>query len=119
RNLHEPDACPVEAVRTAGLGVEAIIGHALEPEEPADDEPADEHDRHQLTDGAELYACENEALVTEEYLGILVGIANERFQANKQRILRFRTCLREAMAVQLQKEREAEAWEDADTRRQR
>jgi tRNA wybutosine-synthesizing protein 3 len=111
RNLHDPDACPVVAVRTAGLGVQSIIGHALEPNEP-------EHD-HQPTDGAELYACENEALVTEEYLGILVGIANERFQGNGQRIERFRTCLREAMAVQLQKEREAEAWEDADTRRQR
>jgi tRNA wybutosine-synthesizing protein 3 len=74
---------------------------------------------HQRTDGSELYASENEALVTEEYLGILVGIANERFQGNKHRIWRFRTCLREAMAVQLQKERAAEAWEDSETRRQR
>jgi tRNA wybutosine-synthesizing protein 3 len=117
RNLHDPDACPMVAVRTAGLGVEAIIGHAVGPEE----ERVEEQDRQPTTDddGAELYASENEALVTEEYLGILVGIANERFQGNKQRIVRFRTCLREAMAVQVQKEREAEAWEDTETRRQR
>jgi tRNA wybutosine-synthesizing protein 3 len=111
RNLNDPDACPMVAVRTAGLGMEAIIGHAVGPDEL-------EHD-HQRSDGSELYASENEALVTEEYLGILVGIANERFEGNKHRILRFKTCLREAMAVQLQKEHEAEAWEDTETRRQR
>jgi tRNA wybutosine-synthesizing protein 3 len=111
RNLDDPEACPMVAVRTAGLGVEAIIGHAGGPDEL-------EHE-HQRAEGAELYGSEYDALVTEEYLGILVGIANDRFEANKHRILRFRTCLREAMAVQLQKEREAEAWEDAESRRQR
>jgi tRNA wybutosine-synthesizing protein 3 len=111
RNLDDPEACPMVAVRTAGLGVQAIIGHAVGHDEL-------EHE-HQPTEGSELYASENEALVTEEYLGILVGIANERFEANKHRILRFRTCLRKAMAVQMQKEREAAGWEDTENRRQR
>lgn len=111
RNLDDSEACPMVAVRTAGLGVEAVIGHA-----PAQDDL--EHD-HQRAEGSELYASEYEALVTEEYLGILVGIANERFEANKHKILRFRTYLRDAMAVQLKKEYDAETWEDTETRRQR
>jgi tRNA wybutosine-synthesizing protein 3 len=111
RNLDDPGACPVVAVRTAGLALESIIGHAglndaLEVE-------------HQHTEGSELYANEYEALVTEDYLGILVSIANERFEANKEKIARFRTCLREAVALQLKKTREAEDWEDAESRRQR
>jgi tRNA wybutosine-synthesizing protein 3 len=111
RNLDDAEACPMIGVRTAGLGVEAIIGHAAVPD--------DLEIEHQRPDGSELYASEYEALVTEEYLGILVGIANERFEANKQKILRFRACLREAMAVQLKREHEAAAWEDTETRRQR
>jgi tRNA wybutosine-synthesizing protein 3 len=111
RNLDDREACPMVAVRTAGLGVEAIIGHA-----GAHDELETEHHH---AEGAELYASECEALVTEEYLGILVGIANERLEANKHKILRFRTCLREAMTSQIKKEHEAEAWEDTETRRQR
>jgi len=111
RNLDDPGACPVVAVRTAGLGLESIIGHA-----GADD--ALEFER-QHTEGSELYANEYEALVTEDYLGILVSIANERFEANKNKIARFRTCLREAMALQLKKTREAEDWEDAESRRRR
>jgi tRNA wybutosine-synthesizing protein 3 len=111
RSLDDPEACPMVAVRTAGLGVEAIIGHAGWPDELEIE--------YQRPEGSELYASEYEALVTEEYLGILVGIANERFEANKHKILRFRTCLREAIAMQLKKEHEAEAWEDTETRRQR
>jgi tRNA wybutosine-synthesizing protein 3 len=70
-------------------------------------------------EGSELYANEYEALVTEDYLGILVSIANERFEANKNKIARFRTCLHEAVALQLKKKHEAENWEDAESRRQR
>ena len=111
RNLDDPEACPMVAVRTAGLGLESIIGHA-----GADD--ALEFER-QHAEGSELYANEYEALVTEDYLGILVSIANERFEANRNKIARFRTCLREAMALQLKKTHEAEDWEDAESRRRR
>jgi tRNA wybutosine-synthesizing protein 3 len=110
-NLDHPEACPMVAVRTAGLGVESIIGQA-----GAHNELKFEHQR---AEGDELYASEYEALVTEEYLGILVGIANERFEANKHKISRFGICLREAMTVQLKKEHVAEAWEDIETRRKR
>lgn len=111
RNLDNLEACPMVAVRTAGLGMEAIIGHAGARDELESDE--------QRVEGHELYANEYEALVMEDYLGMLVGIANERFEANKLKISRFRACLREAMAVHLKKAHEAEAWEDTVTRRQR
>ena len=111
RHLDDPEACPMVAVRTAGLGVESIIGHAGVHDAMALD--------HQRVEGDELYATEYEALVTEEYLGILVGIADERFKANKHKISRFRTCLREAMALQSRKEHDAAEWEDTEIRRQR
>ena len=111
RNLDDSEACPMVAVRTAGLGVESIIGHAVVHNAP--------EFGNRRAKGYELYANEYEALVTEEYLGILVGVANERFEANKLKISRFRTRLHEATAVQLKKVHEAEEWEGSETRRQR
>jgi tRNA wybutosine-synthesizing protein 3 len=111
RNLDDREACPMVAVRTAGLALESIIGYA-----GADDALESEH---QHAEGSELYANEYEALVTEDYLGILASIANERFEANENKIARFRACLQEAVALQLKKTHEAEDWEDAESRRQR
>ena len=111
RNLDDPEACPMVAVRTAGLGVESIIGHfGARRAIDSDHRPSESH---------ELYASGYEALVTEEYLAVLVGIANARFEANKHKICRFRACLREAMAVQSRKEHDAAEWEDPEIRRQR
>lgn len=57
------------AVRSAGLGLGAIIGYS-------DTTNGEEGDRVR-------------SMVTEEYLGVLVRLANERFEANRLRMRRF------------------------------
>ena len=111
RNLDDPEACPMVAVRTAGLGLESIIGQSGARDAM--------ESNHRPSESYELYASGYEALVTEEYLAILVGVANARFEANKHKISRFKACLREAMAVQSRKEHDAANWEDPEVRRQR
>jgi len=74
------------AVRSTGLAFDAIIGFQEE-------------------DGT------NMSIVDEAYLRSLVGIANDRFRVNAERIERFRSAL-------LGKEQVSE-WEDAEARRRR
>ena len=99
KNLGDPAACPMVAVRTAGLGLEAIIASVAEGNK-------DGHRQFQ-------------PLVRKDYCTILLKVANERFEANKQRINKFRAGLREAMALEAQKLRHNENWESPEARRQR
>lgn len=99
KNLDDPEACPMLAVRTAGLGLEAVIARVAKD---ADGEP----DCFQY-------------LVTEDYATMLLKISNERFEANKQRIEKFRAFLREAMALEAKKTRQDGGWESPEERRQR
>ncbi len=99
KNLDDPKACPMVAVRTAGLGLEAIVASVMEDDE---DGPG------RLRD-----------LVTKAYGTMLLRIAKERFEANQQRIGRFRACLREAMASETRKVQQNEEWESTEARRQR
>jgi len=96
RNLDEPGACPTVAVRTAGLALESVVGHVARGE-----------------------TCR--ALVSEDYLAVLVELANERFVANRERVERFRACLRQNMAAAETQgdETTREGWKDSDKRRQR
>lgn len=64
---------PIVAVRSAGLALESVIGYCEYNND--DSEPL------------------MRSLVTEEYLRMLVALANERFEANKERVERFRSRL--------------------------
>lgn len=91
KNLDDPNAFPMVAVRTAGLALASIIGCT----------------RHDEGDFEIL------SLVNEGYLQILVNIANERFQANAERIERFSTQLFKSTTTQ------NFDWEDPEARRER
>ena len=103
RNLDDPEACSMVAVRSAGLALESVIGWAYLTRNP---------ENGQIT-------TKNKVLVTEQYLQMLAHLSGERFEANNERIARFRACLKEATAKQKEKEQEEAAWEDVDTRRAR
>lgn len=96
RNLYDNEAAPMVAVRTSGLALESIIGYLEEGE------------------GKEDARC----IVTEGYLRMIVGLINERFEANTERILRFRRHLLDQHSGHIPKG-ESEGWEDADARRRR
>lgn len=68
KNLEDPNAFPMVAVRTAGLALGSIVGHASETGTGED---------------------QVRALVGEEYLETLLRVANARFAANAERIERF------------------------------
>ena len=72
KNLDDPlHAYPMVAVRTSGLALESLIGYAAE-------------DAH-VDEGRD----DIHSLVSEDYLKMLLDIANDRFQANKERMQRF------------------------------
>lgn len=99
KNLDDPEACPMVAVRTAGLGLEAIVASVASDNK----------------DGA--HKCQR--LVTTDYITMLLTTVNARFKANKQRIEKFRDCLKEAMALETRKEQQSAEWESPKARRQR
>ena len=84
-------------IRTAGLGVESLIGVL-------------EEDR-----GNEI--CR--AIVGEDYLELLVKVSKERFCANEERRDRFRKELREHMIRFEEQAKAADEWEDKDARARR
>ena len=90
KNLKDANAFPMVAVRTSGLAFESLIG---------------------LVDGVGRDESV-QTLVSEEYLEILVDIANERFTASTERIDRFEQTL-------FCHSPEPSAWEDVDSRRAR
>ena len=96
KTLTDPSAIPMLAIRTAGLGLSSLIGV------------------YDSTSGEDAVR----SLVSEEYLEILVGMANERFVANSERVERFE---RELFTGPwgLSGPRKMEGWEDGDARRER
>jgi len=92
KNLADPGAFPMVAIRTAGLALASLVGVCNDSIAEGDDEVR--------------------RLVSEEYLEILVGMANERFVANRERIARFEHEL-------FNKANSGESWEDGDSRRER
>ena len=96
RNLDDLDACPMVAIRTAGIALESVIGYK---------------DRDE--------AASATAVVDENYLRLLIDLANERFKLNTERTERFRTCLREAMDAFDAKQQIERNWEAAEDRARR
>ncbi|KAI4163516.1 MAG: hypothetical protein LQ342_002788 [Letrouitia transgressa] len=99
KNLDDSHAFPMLAVRSAGLSFESIIGFVIESSENCD-----------KADGEEDTI---KSLVSEEYLEMLLELANERFEANWERILRFEG------ALFGDSKGKKEKWEDEEERRDR
>ncbi|KAJ9253431.1 hypothetical protein DTO207G8_4164 [Paecilomyces variotii] len=104
------ETSPIVAVRSAGLSLESIIGYCDDSSSNDDSSPI------------------IRSLVTEEYLRMLVELANERFGVNTERVERFRTKLLDLVSVSmgddsLSKGGKGRAkpagWEDEATRRER
>lgn len=107
-------ASPIVAVRSSGLSLESIIGYCEESPRTADDENPSILIR---------------SLVTEEYLQMLVALANERFVANTERVERFRQRLLDLTSTTSsssststtagKKKKKPSDWEDPQARRER
>lgn len=104
KNLTDPNALPMVAVRSAGLAFESIIGVVRDVQ----------HRTNHLENGRfDNKANEiTEALVDEEYLDMLVQIANERFKANTERMRRFEESL-------FRGKHKGDEWEVTKDRRER
>lgn len=97
KNLEHVDALPMVAVRSAGLGFCTVIGYVLEEDGEGDEDEdgvGDESAGDESTgDGREMVR----SLVSSDALRLLLGVANERFEANTERVRRFRECLFKGM----------------------
>ena len=91
KNLEDPNAFPMVAIRSSGLALSSLIGFM------------DDH----------VAPSKIMSLVNGDYLRLLLEIANERFKANTERIERFRHELLERTAVRTSR------WEDASARKER
>lgn len=87
------------AIRTAGLAFESLIG--VIPDRTQDDEDGGENEEH-IT-----------RIISDEYLELLISIANERFKTNAERIRRFEQDLFK------REEGHGQAWEDSKSRQER
>lgn len=97
RNLDDPvNAFPMVAVRTSGLALESVIGYV-------------EQDDICVDKANESIHC----MVSQEYLVLLLDVANERFQANEQRKKRFEDELFKSQKI------EAVEWETRQSRHAR
>ncbi|KAL2886042.1 tRNA wybutosine-synthesizing protein 3 [Ceratocystis lukuohia] len=104
-----PDAAsgavtPMVAVRSMGLSFESLLGHRR--------------------DGGGAEAGETTLYVPEDYLDIIMNLANERFVENARRIERFRNAFLDAFndvgaAKKKKKGQEGTEWEDVEVRRAR
>lgn len=124
KNLTDANALPMVAIRSAGLAFESLIGRVVRPSSPPpapQDFGSDEDDDGEGGGGPGGDRGSEEvieALVSEEYLEMLVGIANARFEANTERMRRFEELLfgagggGEGMV-------EDGGWEDGEVRRER
>ena len=99
KNLDDSEAFPMVAIRTAGVALESLVG--LVPDRIQDRKDGTETEEHIIR------------IVSEEYVELLVNIANERFKTNAERMKRFEQDLfkRESGLGQ--------AWEDSKSRQER
>ena len=97
KSLEDSNAFPMVAVRTAGLGLSSVIGivHA-----GCDSETGAVH-----------------VLVDDAYLRVLLALANERFNANSERIRRLQESL--SRLKEPKKGRYGDDWEDRAVRAER
>lgn len=118
KNLTDANALPMVAVRSAGLAFESLIGRVAAPARDFgsdnDNNNNNNHDGGDEGGNREVI----EALVSEEYLEILMGIANARFAANGERMRRFERLLFNR-AGDGDSGSVDEGWEDGAKRRER
>ena len=92
KNLDDVNAFPMVAIRSSGLALESIVGSAF-------------------TDGH--YITGVHSLVDEDYLELLLKIANDRFDSNTERMRRFESDLFGRLATT------TSTWEDSQIRKDR
>ena len=97
--MDDGNAFPMVAVRTSGLAFQSLIG--IVPNRTYDQEDEAETEEHVAL------------IVSDEYLELLVKIANERFKANAERIQRFE------QDVFKREEGPRHTWEDSKSRQER
>ena len=99
KNLEDPNAFPMVAIRTAGLGFESLIG--VIPSRTLGENEGEEVEEHVTK------------IVSEAYLDLLVSVANERFKINAERMRRFEQDLFK------REEGIGAVWEDSKSRQER
>ena len=105
RNLDDANAFPMVAIRSSGLALESIIGCV--PDRVKDPSKGG-------LDGKNYLNNEDvHSLVSDDYLGLLLNIANDRFKSNTERMRRFESDLFEREATT------TSSWEDSKTRQER
>lgn len=92
KNLDDANAFPMVAIRSSGLALESVVGFMSEVDR---------------TDNAV------HALVGENYLQMLIQLANQRFRTNTERIKRFEEDLFRRKVVP------SASWEDSNARQAR
>ncbi|KAL8661974.1 MAG: hypothetical protein Q9202_005100 [Teloschistes flavicans] len=118
KNLTDANALPMVAVRSAGLAFESLIGRVAAPRRDLGSDNNNNNNNHDGGDEGGNREVVVEALVSEEYLEILMGIANARFAANGERMRRFERLLFNR-AGDRDGGRVDEGWEDGAKRRER
>ena len=97
--LDDPNASPMVAIRTAGLGFSSVVGmlrHVADREGPC-----------------------MVPLVSEEYWDFMIQLANERFGANRERIERLTEELKRHDLLAREEKDDRNRWEDKATRESR
>lgn len=92
KNLDDANSFPMVAIRSAGLALESVVGEC------------------------DNLACEGDeihSMVTEEYLEMLLKLANERFGSNAERTKRFEDGLFSGS------DQHGLEWEDSEARKER
>ena len=93
KNLEDENAFPMVAIRSSGLALESIIGRTSSDGDPNSED-----------------VC---SLVNDDYLNLLLNVANDRFESNTERMRRFESDLFK------RENTTASTWEDSKTRQER
>ena len=93
KNLEDVNAFPMVAIRSSGLALESIIGRTSSDGDPNSGD-----------------VC---SLVNDDYLNLLLNVANDRFESNTERMRRFESDLFKRETTT------ASTWEDSKTRQER
>ncbi|MCJ1434174.1 hypothetical protein MMC27_003541 [Xylographa pallens] len=91
KNLDDPKAFPMVAIRSSGIGLSSLVGYAID-------------------NNKEDHIC---CIVEENYLQLLLNIANDRFLENSKRVDRFQSQLLQSV------HRRERHWEDGKVRGER
>ncbi len=105
KNLDDVNAFPMVAIRSSGLALGSIIGSMPDR---AKDTSSGSSDGKNYLNNEEVHS-----LVSDNYLDLLLNIANDRFKSNTERMRRFESDLFEREATT------TSSWEDSKTRQER